>query len=439
LRERVIRKAMGSSLRLLGEIAGSSWVDKAGLREPAEKALREGARASVKAASALSRTLKKNGAGRGEAGDERAPDVGFDLRPTDEQALMVDTAKRFAEDVMRPAAEGADEACVPPSEVLDAAHELGLTSYVVPEAFGGAGGARSAVTSVLLAEALAHGDMGLALAVLSPLSVAHALIDHGLEAQQKKHLPELAQEAFFPAAFAVHEPRPLFDPMDLRARAVPQRGGFELTGEKTLVPLGRTARLFVVAADVPGAGPRLFLVERGRKGLSTEPEPTMGLRSAGLCRLRLERVELGRDALLGGEGPFDYEAAVNAARIGWAGLALGTAQAVLDHVVPYCNDRKAFGEPISHKQAVAFTVADMAIELEGMRLLAYRAASRFERGHEVRREAQWARLTAGEKGMKIGTDGVQLLGGHGYVKDHPVERFYRHLRAVAIVEGSVFA
>jgi alkylation response protein AidB-like acyl-CoA dehydrogenase len=438
LRERVIRKAMGGSLRLLGEIAGSTWVDKAGLREPAERALREGARASVKAANALGRALQKNGGERRERGDDRAQEASFDLRPTDEQALMVDTAKRFAEEMLRPAAEGADEACAPPQEVLEAAHELGLTSFPIPEAFGGAGGARSAVTSVLLAEALSHGDMGLALAVLSPLSVAHALLDHGLDEQRQKHLPELAGEAFFPAAFALHEPRPLFDPQELRARAVPQKGGFTLTGEKTLVPLGRTARLFVVAAEVPGAGPRLFLVERGRRGLSTEPTPTMGLRSAGLCRLTLDRVELGRDALLGGEGPFDYEAAVNAARIGWAALALGAAQAALDHVVPYCNDRKAFGEPISHKQAVAFMVADMAIELEGTRLLTYRAASRLERGRDVRREAQWARIAAGEKGMKIGTDGVQLLGGHGYVKDHPVERFYRHLRSVAIVEGSLF-
>jgi alkylation response protein AidB-like acyl-CoA dehydrogenase len=268
--------------------------------------------------------------------------------------------------------------------------------------------------------------------------VAHALIDHGLPAQQTKHLGELAQETFFPASFAVHEPRPFFDPMELRTRAVPQKGGFHLTGEKTLVPLGRTARLFLVAAEVPGAGPRLFLVERGLRGLSTEPMPTMGLRSAGLCRLRFDRVELGRDALLGGEELFDYEAAVNASRIGWAALALGTAQAALDHVIPYCNEREAFGAPISHKQAVAFMVADMAIELEGMRLLTYRAASRFERGCDVRREAQWARIAAGEKGMKIGTDGVQLLGGHGYVKDHPVERFYRHLRAVSIVEGSLF-
>ncbi len=437
MRERVIRKAMGSSLRLLNRVAGSSWVDKAGLREPAEKALREGTRAGVKAATVLSRALKKNGRARRDEEGEGA-EATFDLTPTDEQALMVDTAKRFAEEVLRPMAEAADEACEPPAEVLSQAHELGLTAFVVPEEYGGTGGERSPITTTLLAEALAHGDMGLALAVLSPLAVAHALVDEGTEAQRKRFLPELAKERFHPAAFAVHEPSALFDPRELRTRAVPQRSGFELTGEKSLVPLGRSARLFVVAAEVPGAGPRLFLVERASKGVSTEPEPTMGLRSAGLCRVRFDGVQLSRDALLGGEGPFDYGAVVGAARVGVSALAVGASQAVLDYVVPYCNDRQAFGEPISHKQAVAFLVADMAIEIEGMRLLTYHAASRFERGADIRREAMRARIQSAEKAMKIGSDGIQLLGGHGFVKDHPVERFYRHLRAAGILEGALW-
>ncbi len=438
MRERVIRKAMGSSIRLLGQLAGSTWVDKAGLREPAEKALREGARAGVKAATALSRALKKNGVRPDDDGAE-GPEATFDLTPTDEQALMVDTARRFAAEVLRPAAEAADEACEPPEHVLAQAHELGLASFPIPESLGGPGGARSPVATALVAEALAHGDMGLALAVLSPLAVAHALIEEGTDEQQQTFLPRLAEDRFVPAAFALHEPGALFDPRELRTRAVPQRNGFELTGEKSLVALGCSARLYVVAAEVPGAGPRLFLVERGAKGLAAEPEPTMGLRSAGLARLRFDAVPLAREALLGGEGPFDYGAAVAASRVGVAALGVGAAQAVLDHVVPYCNDRHAFGEPISHKQAVAFMVADMAIELEGMRLLVLLAASRLERGADVRREAARARIQVAEKGMTIGTDGVQLLGGHGFVKDHPVERFYRHLRAAGILEGALWA
>jgi len=118
-------------------------------------------------------------------------------------------------------------------------------------------------------------------------------------------------------------------------------------------------------------------------------------------------------------------------------LSLGTAQAVLDYVVPYVNDRQAFGEPVSHRQSVAFMVANIGIELQGMRLLTYKAASRAARGRPFEREAALARRLCAERGMQIGNDGVQLLGGHGFVKEHPVERWYRDLRAVGVMEGGV--
>ena len=125
------------------------------------------------------------------------------------------------------------------------------------------------------------------------------------------------------------------------------------------------------------------------------------------------------------------------ARLAWCALAVGTAQAVLDYVIPYVNERKAFGEPISNRQAVAFAVADIAIELEGMRLATYRAASRADQELDFAREAALARVLCADKGMAIGSAGVQLLGGHGYVKEHPVERWYRDLRAAGVMEGAL--
>jgi alkylation response protein AidB-like acyl-CoA dehydrogenase len=116
---------------------------------------------------------------------------------------------------------------------------------------------------------------------------------------------------------------------------------------------------------------------------------------------------------------------------------VGAGQAVLDYVIPYCNNRQAFGEPVSHRQAVAFMIANIAIELDGMRLMVYRAASRAEQGISFRREAYLARLQCAEKGMGIGTDGVQLLGGHGFTQEHPVELWYRHLRGIGAVEGGL--
>jgi alkylation response protein AidB-like acyl-CoA dehydrogenase len=117
--------------------------------------------------------------------------------------------------------------------------------------------------------------------------------------------------------------------------------------------------------------------------------------------------------------------------------ALGTSQAVLDYVIPYVKERHAFGEPVAHRQSVAFMVANIAIELQGMRLVTYKAAGRVAQGKDASREIALARRLCAEKGMQIGLDGVQLLGGHGYVKEHPVERWYRDLRAIGLMEGAV--
>jgi alkylation response protein AidB-like acyl-CoA dehydrogenase len=128
---------------------------------------------------------------------------------------------------------------------------------------------------------------------------------------------------------------------------------------------------------------------------------------------------------------------VRLGRIAWSAMAVGTSQGALDFLIPYVNDRKAFGEPISHRQAVAFNMSDIAIEIEGMRLATYRAAALADQGRDFARPAAVARQLAATKGMKIGSDAVGLLGGHGYVKEYPVERWYRDLRAAGIIEGAL--
>jgi alkylation response protein AidB-like acyl-CoA dehydrogenase len=203
------------------------------------------------------------------------------------------------------------------------------------------------------------------------------------------------------------------------------------------VPAAAGAELFVIAAEAEGLGPALFLVESSSKGLFTEAEPAMGLRAAATGRVVLEDVRLPAGALLGAGSREVYLGCIQRARIAWCALVVGTSQAVLDYVIPAVNERVAFGEPISNRQAVAFAVADIGIELEGMRLLTYRAASRADQGKDFAREAALARRLCTQKGMRIGSDGVQLLGGHGYVKEHPVERWYRDLRAAGVMEGAL--
>ena len=166
-----------------------------------------------------------------------------------------------------------------------------------------------------------------------------------------------------------------------------------------------------------------------------EPDPSMGFRAAGLGRLPLNDVRVPASNILGGEDrsaedrESDYRNIIRRSRLGWAALAVGACSAVLDYVKPYVNERQAFGEPISHRQAVAFAVANIRIELDGMRLVALRGCSRADQGLTFHREAALA--------MAIGSDGVQLLGGHGYTKEHPVERWYRDLRAIGVAEGTI--
>jgi alkylation response protein AidB-like acyl-CoA dehydrogenase len=308
----------------------------------------------------------------------------------------------------------------------------------VPEELGGVVDERSAVTSVLIGEALAHGDMGLAFAALAPAAVSTALGLWGDADQQATYLPPFVSDDVPAAALALLEPQPLFDPRHIKTKARrAEGGGFTLEGVKSLVPRAADAELFVIAADLEGTGPALFVVESSTTGIFTEPEPAMGLRAATTSRLVLDNASVNGTALLGEGDPKVFADCVQRARLGWCALAVGTAQAVLDYVVPYVNERVAFGEPISHRQAVAFAVSNIAIELEGMRLATYRAAARADQDRDFAHATTLARQLCSEKGMAIGSEGVQLLGGHGYVKEHPVERWYRDLRAAGLMEGAL--
>ncbi len=307
----------------------------------------------------------------------------------------------------------------------------------VPEELGGAVEQRSAVTSVLMSEALAQGDMGIAVALLAPAGVATALGLWGDADQQATYLPEMVGEDPPAAALALIEPRAMFDPFVLHTRARRADEGFVLDGVKSLVPRAADGELFIVAAQLDDEGPALFVVESKTSGITVEPEPAMGVRAGATGRLSFADVKLPAGALLGGGDPAVFSECVGLGRLGWCALAVGTGQAVLDYVIPYVNERRAFGEPISHRQAVAFTVANIAIELEGMRLATYRAAARVDQGLAFSREAALARRLCAERGVAIGSDGVQLLGGHGYVKEHPVERWYRDMRAAGVMEGAL--
>jgi alkylation response protein AidB-like acyl-CoA dehydrogenase len=429
---------MGLGLRALNRLAGSDLLDRTGVRKHVERALFQGTRNGFRTIGAANRTF--TAATKLTKPARQSPARGtdlFDLTPDDEQQMLREAVSAFAAEQVRPAALAADNDCATPKELLDQATELGVSMLGVPEELGGVMAEQSALTSVLVAESLAHGDLSIALAALAPGAVATALGMWGSADQQSTYLPEFTGENVPLAALALLEPQPLFDPLKLTTTARRDGESWVLNGAKALVPHAAGAELFLIAADAEGLGPALFVVESATKGLSIEPEPAMGLRAAATGRVILEDLTLPAGALLGEGAREAYVECIHRARVGWCALAVGTAQAVLDYVTPYVNERVAFGEPISNRQAVAFAVANIGIELEGMRLLTYRAASRADRRKSFAREAALARRLCAEQGMQIGSEGVQLLGGHGFVKEHPVERWYRDLRAIGAMEGAL--
>jgi alkylation response protein AidB-like acyl-CoA dehydrogenase len=432
-------RSMGLGLRALGRLAGSDVVDRLGVRKPAERVLYRATRDGFKAAGAAGRTFKAvNGGGRPTRLAKATSHGLFDLHPTDEQQMLQESFKAFGAEQLRPVALRADTDAKASEEILRAAGELGLTMLGVPEDLGGAVSERSSVTAVLAAEALAHGDLGLAVALLAPAGVAAALALWGDGDQQATYLPAFVEaETPAHAALAMQEPRALFDPFELKTTARRERDEFVLDGVKSFVPLAESAELLIVAARLEGHGPALFLVETNERGVLVKPAPGMGVRAAATGDVLLEGVRLPAKALLGDGDPAVYAAAVRRARLAWCALGCGTGRAVLDYVIPHVNERAAFGEPISNRQSVAFTVSDIAVELEGMRLATLRAAARLDAGKDAAREIAIARQLCSEKGAWIGSNGVQLLGGHGYVKEHPVERWYRDLRAVGVCEGAL--
>lgn len=435
----VADRSMGLGLQALRKLASFELIDRVGLRGPTEQIVYQASKNGFKGATVAGRTFARvSGAGKPTRARVSGGSDLFDLTPDDDQQMLVEVMREVAAGELRPAALKADEACAAPQEVLDQGTELGLALLGVPEDLGGTAAERSAVTTVLVTEQLAHGDMGLTVALLGTSAVSTALGLWGDADQQATYMPAFTGDDVPCAAFAVLEPQPLFDPFALKTTARLDGEGYVLDGVKSMVARAADAEVLLVAAHLEGHGPALFLVSSGEtSGLTVEANPAMGLRAAATETLHLEGVKVGPDALLAQGDPAVYAQAIHRARLGWCAATVGTAQAVLDLVIPYVNERVAFGEPVSHRQAVAFAVSDIAIELEGMRLATYRAASLADQDKDFAHATAIARHLCATKGMYIGSQGVQLLGGAGYIKEYPVERWYRDLRATGVMEGAL--
>ena len=310
--------------------------------------------------------------------------------PSEEQELVRNTLRDFAAQVVRPAARAADEASELPAGFLQQVWELGLVATQLPSAVGGGGEARSPVTNALILEELGCGDAALGLAAAAPAAFAFAIADHGTPEQQAPLLPKFCGEKFASGAVAWIEPSPVFDPLALATVAEAKGDRFVLTGKKRFVVMGdRADEILVIARSANAAQPGFaaldaFVVPRNAPGVTVgEREKLLGMKSLPAVSLALERVELPASARLGGARGVDARRLLASGRAASAALLTGLVRAVLEYTVPYAKDRHAFGEAIAQKQAIAFALADMRIETDAMRWLAWRAASTLEHGHDA--------------------------------------------------------
>ncbi len=357
----------------------------------------------------------------------------IDFEPTEEQQLVIDTVRQFAANEVRPRARECEEAAKLPEDLLARAHELGLVANALPESVGG-GGARSAVTSALIAEELAWGDLSLALAMLSPTLLALPVAEFGTEAQQQALLPPFLEPGFRPGSLAWVEPALRFDPLRPATRARRQGDGWVLEGAKCLVPWLAGADPLLVMAD-DGGSPQAFRVPRDAAGLTATPERNMGLRALPTVELELRDVRVAADARLGGPAGVDGRRLLAQGRVGLAAAAVGVARAAFETARDYAKQRHAFGVPIATKQAIAFKLADMAIEIDAARLLVWEAAWKLDRGEDATREATLARRQIERVALDVTDGAVQVLGGHGYIRDYLPELLLRNARGFTCFEA----
>ena len=357
----------------------------------------------------------------------------IDFEPSEEQALIVETVREFAKSELRPLSRECDESGKVPSELLARAHELGLVANGLPEDVGG-GGARSAVTGALIAEELAWGDLSLALAILAPSLLGFAVADFGSAEQKTALLPELVTNASCPGTLALLEPRFDFDPYRPRTTARRDGASWVLDGAKCLVPWPDGVRNVAVLATASDslAG---FVVPVDAAGLKTARGSYLGLRALPLAELELTGVRVPAEARLGGASGGDLRSLIARGRVGLAALGVGVARAAFELARDYAKERQAFGAPIATKQAIAFKLADMAIEIDGARLLVWEAAAALDAGRDVTREAALAIHQVRRVALEVADGAVQVFGGHGYVREYLPELLLRNARGFSCFEA----
>jgi alkylation response protein AidB-like acyl-CoA dehydrogenase len=365
------------------------------------------------------------------------------LELSDEQREIQRVCREFSAREIRPVSLAVDEADVEvPWELWRKAAGLGLTSYMLPEEHGGAG-MTDCLTSCIVQEELSHGCSGIGNLITSNGFFAEPVLVLGTPEQQHRWLAPLAGEDPPMTALAITEPESGSDAASIRTHARRVDGGYRISGQKAWISNGGVSRFYVVFATVePGAGHRgitAFVVEDGDEGLRCGPPiRKMGQRAIVNAELFLDDVLVAEDRRLGAEGDgfTGLMRTFDRSRVTLAASATGLARAALEYAVAYARERRQFGRPIAEHQAVGFRLADMAVRVDASRLLTWRAAQMLDRGERATTEAAMAKLHASESAMWCAWAAVQTLGGWGYSREYPVEKWMRDAKLEEIEEGT---
>ena len=360
---------------------------------------------------------------------------------TEDQKMMQKVARDFAEKQVAPGAEERDEHETFSRPLYNEMVGLGLSGICFPEQYGGADG--DVLSYILAVEEICKADSGIGISLSATVSLcAWPIFAYGTEEQKKKYLVPLVEGAQM-GAFGLTEPGAGTDAASQQTVAVRDGDNYIINGSKIFITNGGEAEVNVIFAMTDKSkgvkGITAFILEKGMPGFTFgKKEHKMGIRSSQTMELIFQDVKVPVSQMLGkeGEGFKIAMSTLDGGRIGVAAQALGIAQAAFDAAVKYSKERVQFGKPISANQAISFMIADMATKIDAARLLVYRAAALKDAGKSYSKEAAMAKLFASDMAMEVTTDAVQILGGYGYIREYPTERYMRDAKITQIYEGT---
>jgi len=360
----------------------------------------------------------------------------------EEQRLIQQAARDFAENEIRPHIMKYDESQEFPMEIFKKMGEMGFLGVFIPEKYGGAG--MGYVEYVIIIDEIARVDpsIGLGVAAHNSLCTGH-IFYHASEEQKNDYLPDLATGKKL-GAWGLTEPGSGSDAGGMRTIAVKEGDEWVLNGSKNFITHGTVGETYVILAvtdpkERKHGGVSAFIVEKETPGFSSgKKENKLGMRASDTSSLVLENVRIPAANLIGKEGEGFRQAmqVLDGGRISIAALSLGNAQGAYEAALEYAKQREQFGKPISEFQAIQFKLADMATEIEAARLMTFKAAMMKDAGEKVTRISAMAKCYASEVATRVTSEAIQILGGYGFTKDYPVEKFYRDVKLNTIGEGT---